>query len=94
MDFLALANSSIDFALYCAMSRKFRIEFQKLLGVEILKNWIPLVENFAGTSYIVTQVIKYFSENINWNEGTSEVINAVAFCRCNAFVTVESSSFI
>lgn len=59
MDFLALANSSINFALYCAMSRQFRTEFQKLLGVKILKNWIPMVENFAGTSYIVTQVIKF-----------------------------------
>lgn len=61
MDFLALTNSSINFALYCAMSRQFRTEFQKLLGVKILKNWIPMVENFAGTSYIVTQVIKFYS---------------------------------
>lgn len=60
MDSLALTNSSINFALYCAMSRQFRSEFQKLLGIKILKNWIPMVENYAGTSYIVTQVILNF----------------------------------
>lgn len=40
MDFLALINSSINFILYCSMSRQFRINFSNIFLPKCLKQKI------------------------------------------------------
>ncbi|KAF7266118.1 G-protein coupled receptor dmsr-1-like [Rhynchophorus ferrugineus] len=40
MDILALINSSINFILYCTMSRQFRVTFQELFHIKEITNWL------------------------------------------------------
>lgn len=56
MDFLALTNSAINFTLYCTMSRQFRTEFRKLLGIKVANNWIPFTQYFNDNDYTEVQV--------------------------------------
>lgn len=42
MDILALINSSINFILYCSMSRQFRSTFALLFRPRWLDKWLPL----------------------------------------------------
>lgn len=39
MDILALLNGSINFILYCSMSRQFRMVFGQLFKPRIINNW-------------------------------------------------------
>lgn len=56
MDFLALLNSSINFILYCTMSRQFRETFTQIFIPHQLKN----LTNWCGYSTRVSNI-----ENIN-----------------------------
>lgn len=62
MDILALINSAINFILYCAMSRQFRMTFNQLFGRwKVLGRWIPIPQHGdnngnTGTNHTVTQV--------------------------------------
>lgn len=40
MDIMALINSSINFILYCAMSRQFRQTFQDMFHLKKVFGWI------------------------------------------------------
>uniref|UniRef100_A0A1A9X0D9 G-protein coupled receptors family 1 profile domain-containing protein n=1 Tax=Glossina brevipalpis TaxID=37001 RepID=A0A1A9X0D9_9MUSC len=42
MDILALINSSINFILYCSMSRQFRTTFALLFRPKFLDKWVPV----------------------------------------------------
>uniref|UniRef100_A0A1A9VTY0 G-protein coupled receptors family 1 profile domain-containing protein n=1 Tax=Glossina austeni TaxID=7395 RepID=A0A1A9VTY0_GLOAU len=42
MDILALINSSINFILYCSMSRQFRTTFAVLFRPKFLDKWVPI----------------------------------------------------
>ncbi|XP_030756446.1 sex peptide receptor-like [Sitophilus oryzae] len=39
MDILALINSSINFILYCTMSRQFRVTFEEMFRIKAITNW-------------------------------------------------------
>ncbi|XP_011505952.1 PREDICTED: FMRFamide receptor-like [Ceratosolen solmsi marchali] len=63
MDILALINSAINFILYCAMSRQFRMTFNQLFcRSKLLNRWLPVplhAENNNGnmmTNHTMTQV--------------------------------------
>lgn len=62
MDILALINSAINFILYCAMSRQFRMTFNQLFGRwKLLGRWMPIPQHGdnngnTGTNHTVTQV--------------------------------------
>lgn len=62
MDILALINSAINFILYCAMSRQFRMTFKQLFCKrKLFGRWLPVPlhgENNGntGTNHTVTQV--------------------------------------
>ncbi|XP_012262773.2 G-protein coupled receptor dmsr-1-like [Athalia rosae] len=62
MDILALINSAINFILYCAMSRQFRMTFNQLFGRwKLLGRWTPIPQHGenngnTGTNHTVTQV--------------------------------------
>ncbi|KAH8296457.1 hypothetical protein KR054_006483 [Drosophila jambulina] len=45
MDILALINSSINFILYCSMSRQFRSTFALLFRPRWLDKWLPLSQH-------------------------------------------------
>lgn len=45
LDLLALLNSSINFILYCSMSRQFRLTFAKLFRPKFLDYWTPVDPN-------------------------------------------------
>ncbi|BFF99014.1 uncharacterized protein DMAD_07020 [Drosophila madeirensis] len=45
MDILALINSSINFILYCSMSRQFRTTFTLLFRPRWLDKWLPLSQH-------------------------------------------------
>ncbi|EDW18328.1 G-protein coupled receptor dmsr-1 [Drosophila mojavensis] len=45
MDILALINSSINFILYCSMSRQFRSTFTLLFRPRWLDKWLPLSQH-------------------------------------------------
>ncbi|KAL9907880.1 myosuppressin receptor 1 isoform 1-T6 [Glossina fuscipes fuscipes] len=45
MDILALINSSINFILYCSMSRQFRTTFALLFRPKFLDRWVPVPAN-------------------------------------------------
>lgn len=45
LDILALFNSGINFMIYCAMSRQFRITFRMLFAPKILKKCMPAVQH-------------------------------------------------
>ncbi|KAL7732611.1 hypothetical protein ACLKA6_013543 [Drosophila palustris] len=47
MDILALINSSINFILYCSMSRQFRSTFTLLFRPRWLDKWLPLSQHDA-----------------------------------------------
>jgi len=47
MDILALINSSINFILYCSMSRQFRSTFALLFRPRWLDKWLPLSQHDA-----------------------------------------------
>ncbi|XP_075163181.1 G-protein coupled receptor dmsr-1-like [Haematobia irritans] len=54
MDILALINSSINFILYCSMSRQFRTTFTLLFRPKFLDRWLPVAqdeETIAGVQY-------------------------------------------
>ncbi|XP_066148722.1 G-protein coupled receptor dmsr-1-like [Euwallacea fornicatus] len=40
MDIIALINSSINFILYCTMSRQFRATFQEMFQFQKISNWL------------------------------------------------------
>ncbi|XP_053955467.1 G-protein coupled receptor dmsr-1-like [Anastrepha ludens] len=48
MDILALLNSSINFILYCSMSRQFRTTFTKLFRPKFLDKWLPVAQDDEG----------------------------------------------
>ncbi|XP_054085954.1 G-protein coupled receptor dmsr-1-like [Zeugodacus cucurbitae] len=48
MDILALLNSSINFILYCSMSRQFRTTFTKLFRPKFLDKWLPVAQDDDG----------------------------------------------
>ncbi|XP_061386664.1 uncharacterized protein LOC133321592, partial [Musca vetustissima] len=53
MDIMALINSSINFILYCSMSRQFRTTFTLLFRPKFLDRWLPVAqdeETMAGTN--------------------------------------------
>ncbi|XP_067642836.1 G-protein coupled receptor dmsr-1-like [Eurosta solidaginis] len=50
MDILALLNSSINFILYCSMSRQFRTTFTKLFRPQFLDKWLPVAQDDNGHS--------------------------------------------
>jgi hypothetical protein len=56
MDILALINSAINFAIYCAMSRQFRTTFTVLFRPRWMA--VPTVDNGHNnqTTTVVTQV--------------------------------------
>ncbi|XP_017773498.1 PREDICTED: sex peptide receptor-like [Nicrophorus vespilloides] len=56
MDFLALINSSINFILYCAMSRQFRTTFQEVFRPKWLTKWSPLSQGPLEINGGATQV--------------------------------------
>ncbi|XP_012287919.2 sex peptide receptor-like [Orussus abietinus] len=62
MDILALINSAINFILYCAMSRQFRMTFNQLFcRWKVLGRWMPVSQHgdnngITGTNHTVTQV--------------------------------------
>ncbi|XP_033240113.1 uncharacterized protein MsR1 [Drosophila pseudoobscura] len=45
MDILALINSSINFILYCSMSKQFRTTFTLLFRPKFLDNWLPVAQD-------------------------------------------------
>ncbi|KAM7356619.1 G-protein coupled receptor dmsr-1-like isoform 1-T2 [Cochliomyia hominivorax] len=45
MDILALINSSINFILYCSMSRQFRTTFTLLFRPKFLDKWLPVAQD-------------------------------------------------
>ncbi|KAL1502051.1 hypothetical protein ABEB36_007254 [Hypothenemus hampei] len=45
MDMVALINSSINFILYCTMSRQFRTTFQEMFRVRDLTRWLTRERN-------------------------------------------------
>ncbi|XP_059225597.1 uncharacterized protein LOC106091488 [Stomoxys calcitrans] len=45
MDILALINSSINFILYCSMSRQFRTTFALLFRPKFLDRWLPVAQD-------------------------------------------------
>ncbi|KAK2579309.1 hypothetical protein KPH14_008262 [Odynerus spinipes] len=65
IDILTLINSAINFILYCAMSRQFRMTFKQLFCSKWrnLGRWVPIPQhpmdnngNTGGTNHTVTQV--------------------------------------
>ncbi|XP_058987926.1 G-protein coupled receptor dmsr-1-like [Musca domestica] len=45
MDIMALINSSINFILYCSMSRQFRTTFTLLFRPKFLDRWLPVAQD-------------------------------------------------
>ncbi|XP_068142044.1 G-protein coupled receptor dmsr-1-like [Drosophila tropicalis] len=45
MDILALINSSINFILYCSMSKQFRTTFTLLFRPKFLDKWLPVAQD-------------------------------------------------
>ncbi|XP_030385757.1 sex peptide receptor-like [Scaptodrosophila lebanonensis] len=45
MDILALINSSINFILYCSMSKQFRSTFTLLFRPKFLDKWLPVAQD-------------------------------------------------
>lgn len=45
MDVLALINSSINFILYCSMSKQFRTTFTLLFRPKFLDKWMPVAQD-------------------------------------------------
>ncbi|KAH8366075.1 hypothetical protein KR093_008857, partial [Drosophila rubida] len=45
MDVLALVNSSINFILYCSMSKQFRSTFTLLFRPKFLDKWLPVAQD-------------------------------------------------
>lgn len=45
MDILALINSSINFILYCSMSKQFRTTFALLFRPKFLDKWLPVAQD-------------------------------------------------
>ncbi|XP_034656962.1 uncharacterized protein LOC117894169 [Drosophila subobscura] len=50
MDILALINSSINFILYCSMSKQFRTTFTLLFRPKFLDNWLPVAQDEVAAS--------------------------------------------
>lgn len=50
LDITALINSSINFILYCSMSRQFRITFAKLFRPKFLDRWLPVAQDDETTA--------------------------------------------
>ncbi|XP_037935053.1 probable G-protein coupled receptor 139 [Teleopsis dalmanni] len=48
MDILALINSSINFILYCSMSKQFRTTFTLLFRPKFLDKWLPVAQDEDG----------------------------------------------
>lgn len=55
MDILALLNGSINFILYCSMSRQFRMIFGQLFKPKIMKKW-PISQHQHHTEVQSTYV--------------------------------------
>ncbi|EDW69757.1 G-protein coupled receptor dmsr-1 [Drosophila virilis] len=50
MDVLALINSSINFILYCSMSKQFRSTFTLLFRPKFLDKWLPVAQDELAAS--------------------------------------------
>ncbi|XP_003746589.1 sex peptide receptor-like [Galendromus occidentalis] len=55
-DILALINSSVNFILYCTMSRQFRKTFALLFTPRWLKKWAPVMATEANATIATTCV--------------------------------------
>lgn len=56
LDILALINSSVNFILYCTMSRQFRKTFALLFTPRWLKKWAPVMATEANATIATTCV--------------------------------------
>ncbi|KAK8765225.1 hypothetical protein V5799_032166 [Amblyomma americanum] len=55
-DILTLVNSTVNFILYCFMSRQFRKTFAALFTPRIVANWFPLTSEAPNSAYATTCV--------------------------------------
>lgn len=56
LDILALINSSVNFILYCSMSRQFRKTFALLFTPRWLQHWAPVMATEANATIATTCV--------------------------------------